>query len=270
MLNSGKINTTRAIQKGRSARVFPFFMAFLLWATVAQGQIHEVGISLGAANYVGDLVPTYSFRNYRPAGSIFYRYNLSNYISLRGNVTVGKLVGSDERPYDAFAVQRNRGQFNNWINEMSVMFEYNFFDYKFFDDRQLPWTPYFVGGIGVMLQHGYDDFREGQVVDPAAAYVDHVKITDFSNVQPVIPVGLGVEYHINPAWTLGIEWIARKTFTDYLDNTGAIQPPPNARTKNYQYGNPKHKDWYFTTGITLSYTFWTIPCPYHFNPKKYL
>ena len=266
MLNSGKSNTTRAKIKGRPAQVFPFFMAFLLWATVAQGQIHEVGISLGAANYVGDLMPTYSFRNYRPAGSIFYRYNLSNYISLRGNVTVGKLVGSDERPYDAFAAQRNRGQFNNWINEMSVMFEYNFFDYKFFDDRQLPWTPYFVGGIGMMLQHGYDNFAPG--LDPLLAYNQATQTTEFKNYQPVIPLGLGVEYHINPAWTLGIEWIARKTFFDYLDNTGEI--PVTVDRKTYQYGNPRHKDWYFTTGITLSYTFWTIPCPYHFNPKKYL
>ncbi|AHM61742.1 hypothetical protein D770_17450 [Flammeovirgaceae bacterium 311] len=265
MLNSGNSNKKRAKIEGKPVWVFPFFIAFFLWAATAQAQIHEVGISLGASNYVGDLVQNYSFRNHRPAGSIFYRYNLSNYISLRGNVMVGKLVGSDERPYDAFAERRNRGQFNNWVNELSVLFEYNFFDHKFFDDRQLPWSPYFVGGIGFMLQHGYDDYRPG---NPAQAYAEGVKTTDFKNYQPVIPVGVGVEYHINPAWTLGIEWIARKTFFDYLDNTGEV--PEIVTNKNFQYGNPDHKDWYFTTGITLSYTFWTIPCPYHFNPKKYL
>ncbi len=269
MLNSGNSTGTSIITGGKLTRVFPFFMAFLLCASVGQAQIHEVGISLGASNYVGDLVQNYSFRNHRPAGSIFYRYNLNNYMSLRGNVMVGKLVGSDERPYDAFANARNRGQFNNWVNELSVLFEYNFYDFKFFDDRQLPWTPYFVGGIGMMLQHGYDSYRPS---DPVRAYSHSIKTAEFKNYQPVIPVGFGVEYHINPAWTLGIEWMARKTFFDYLDNTGEVPPTVGgaAPRKSYQYGNPNHNDWYFTTGITLSYTFWTIPCPYHFNPKKYL
>lgn len=268
MLDSGN-NKTRFFRKGKPARVFPFFMfaaLLLLLAPAAQAQIHEIGISLGASNYVGDLVPTYSLNNHRPAGSGFYRYNLNYFSSLRANLMVGKLVGSDDKPYDVFASRRNRGEFSNWINELSVLYEYSFLDYKNPDKDIVRWTPYFVAGIGVMLQHGYDKYNKGEA--PVIAYASARKTAEFKNYQPVIPLGIGIKYMLHPMWTVGIEWMARKTFFDYLDNTGDIKP--DFETKNYQFGNVKHNDWYFTTGLTLSYTFWTIPCPYHFNPKKYL
>lgn len=267
MLNSGN-STARIFTKGKPTRVFPFFVfaAFLLWTSVAQAQIHEIGASLGATNYVGDLVRTYQLNNHRPAGALFYRYNLNDYSSLRANVLLGKLVGSDDKPYDPFAGKRNREQFDNWLNELSVMYEYNFLDYKNPDKNIVRWTPYFVGGIGIMLQHGYDSYRKG--TSPGIAYSSDRKTANFKNYQPVIPLGVGVKYLLNPNWTIGAEWVARKTFFDYLDNTGDIAD--GFRVKNYQYGNKKHNDWFFFTGLTLSYTFWSIPCPYHFNPKKYL
>ena len=255
----------RNLTEGKPARVFPFFVALFLWAATAQAQIHEIGGSLGASNYVGDLVRTYQLSNHRPMGSLHYRYNLNYFSSLRANVTLGKLVGSDEEPYDAFSQQRGRQQFNNWFNELSVLYEYNFLDYKNPDKDIVRWTPYFVGGIGVMLQHGYDKYRAS--TPPQQAYALHQKTADYKNYQPVIPLGIGVKYMLHPMWTVGIEWMARKTFFDYVDNTGELE---SYDQKNFQYGNHKTNDWYFTTGLTLSYTFWTIPCPYHFNPKKYL
>lgn len=267
MRNSGNSTLTTA-SEGKPTRVFPFFVlaTLLLWASPAQAQIHEIGASLGATNYVGDLVPTYQLNNHRIAGSLFYRYNLNHYSSLRANLLLGKLVGSDEDPYDAFAARRNRGQFNNWVNELSVLYEYHFFDYKNPDKDFVRWSPYFVGGLGMMLQHGYDAVNRGE--EPVSAYAGGRKTGNFKNYQPVIPLGIGFKYMISPEWTLGAEWVARKTFFDYLDNTGDVKE--GFERKNFQYGNRKHNDWYFFTGLTLSYTFWTIPCPYHFNPKKYL
>ncbi|MFW5726922.1 MAG: DUF6089 family protein, partial [bacterium] len=31
------------------------------------------------------------------------------------------------------------------------------------------------------------------------------------------------------------------------------------------YGNQHDNDWYYYLGFTLNYTFYTIPCPYHFD-----
>jgi hypothetical protein len=40
----------------------------------------------------------------------------------------------------------------------------------------------------------------------------------------------------------------------------------NPRDKNYQYGNPNDNDNYYFLGITLTRTFYNIPCPT--NPYK--
>ncbi|EMR03748.1 hypothetical protein ADICEAN_01086 [Cesiribacter andamanensis AMV16] len=241
-------------------------MALLLCASLAQGQIHEVGVSLGATNYVGDLVPTYQLKNHRLAGALLYRYNLSSHTSLRANVMLGKLAGSDDPAYDAFGEARKRGQFSNWMNEAALLFEYNFLDYKNPSKDLVRWSPYLVAGLGVLVLHGYEPYQEG--LAPGTAYARGRKTTDFKNVQPVVPLGLGVKYRLSPYWTLSGEWSARKTFFDYIDNTGAI--PEGHVAKDFQYGNISHKDWYFFTGISLSYTFWTIPCPYLFDNKSRL
>jgi hypothetical protein len=262
MQNSGKNRLVKMLE-GKPARVFPFFMVLMIWASLAQGQIHEVGVSLGATNHVGDLVRTYQLRNHVPAGALLYRYNLNHYASLRANLMLSKFTGSDDPAYDAFGEARNRGKFSNWMNEAAVLFEYNFLDYKNPAKDLVRWSPYFVTGLGMLWVHGYDRYEEGM---PAArAYAEGRKTAPFSSWQPVIPIGMGIKYRLTPMWTLSGEWSARKTFFDYIDNTGAL--PEGQTAKNYQYGNINHKDWYFFTGISLSYTFWTIPCPYLFDNK---
>jgi hypothetical protein len=265
MLNSGK-NISNNIEKlkGRLIKAFPFFVAILfLLPGYTSAQIHEVGVGLGGANYVGDLIPTYTYENYRLAGEAFYRYNLSESVTLRGNLWLGRLVGSENTDYDGFNAARNRTQeFKVLAAEIGALFEYNFFNYR--DESGLiRWTPYFVGGIGGLYFQGYNAYVEGS--SAKSNYSSGNKTANFSSFQPVIPVGLGVKYAITPQWAVGAEWVARKTFTDYLDNTGALENPQDYAANPSQYGNSKHKDWYFFTGLTLSYTIWTIPCPFDYE-----
>ncbi len=72
-----------------------------------------------------------------------------------------------------------------------------------------------------------------------------------------IPFGGGVKYVLNPKYYIAVEFGMRKTFFDYLDNISG----GNTSVKNYQYGNPNDYDNYFFTGVTLTYTFYDIPCP---------
>lgn len=224
-----------------------FSLAFILFAVQSKAQIiqrSEVGFGLGTFNYTGDLVRSYNLAFSKPAVTIFYRTNVSKVISLRASITAGKIGASDRtHPIDAFAVQRN-ASFNIFVMEAAMAYEYHFLNWKD-DRRRLRFTPYVFGGIGL--------FNIAGVQNKAAPY---------SNVQVAIPFGGGMKYILNPRYYISFEVGIRKTFFDYLDNISDGDPSQ----KNYQYGNPYDYDNYFFVGVSLTRTFYDIPCPT--NPYK--
>lgn len=202
-------------------------------------QKSEIGFGLGVFNYTGDLVRTYDLTTSKPAATVFYRHNISKVISFRTSLTAGQLSASDRHhPIDSFAIKRN-ASFNIFLMELSGVFEYHFLDWR--DDvRRLRFTPYLFAGVGLFGISGYAK-----------------KTAQYSNVQPSFPMGVGIKYVLNPKYYLSMEIGMRKTFFDYLDNVSGS----SSSSKNYQYGNPNDYDNYFFTGITLTYTFYDIPCP---------
>ncbi len=196
-------------------------------------------------NYSGDLVRGYDFGTTALAGSVYYRMNFSEIVTLRLAATIGKAKGS-ETPIDAFAVQRDHS-FSNSILEFSSVFEYHFFDFKS-QKAQRDWSPYIFGGFGVM--------SVGDI--PANSGV--------GKIQPVLPVGFGVKYLVAKKYSIGFEAGARKTFYDYLDGIS----DGDQTIKDYQYGNPKDDDWYFYTGISFSIILFNIPCPFPYIPNNSL
>ena len=51
------------------------FLLFACFCSISLGQIHEVGISFGGTNYVGDIGKTSYINPNRPGGAIFYKFN---------------------------------------------------------------------------------------------------------------------------------------------------------------------------------------------------
>lgn len=202
-------------------------------------QRSELGFGLGAFNYTGDLVRTYNISTSKPAGTVFYRSNISNVISLRTSITAGKIGASDAKnPIDAFATTRD-ASFNLFLLEAAGTFEYHFLDWRD-SKRRLRFTPYLFAGVGMFGISGVAQ-----------------KNAEYSNIQMAIPFGGGMKYVLNPKYYIAFEFGIRKTFFDYLDNISEGTPS----IKNYQYGNSFDYDNYFFTGITLTYTFYDIPCP---------
>jgi len=205
-------------------------------------QRSEVGFGLGAFTYTGDLARTYRLANTRPAGTMYYRNNISKVVSMRATVTAGQLAAS-ETPIDAFATVRD-ASFSIFLLEASLGFEYHFLDWRD-DKRPMRYTPYLFAGFGLFGISGYEN-----------------KAAEYSTVQGVIPFGGGFKYIVNPKSYVAFEVGIRKTFFDYLDNISGGDPT----LKNYQYGNPNDFDNYFFVGITFTRTFYDIPCPR--NPYK--
>ena len=233
----------------RSLENFSSLTAVLLVSFIITGkaqitQRSEVGFGLGTFNYTGDLVRSYNFAFSQPAGTVFYRANISKVVSFRASLTAGKLSASDvSKPIDAFATQR-KASFNIFLMEVSGVYEYHFLDWKD-DRRRLRFTPYLFAGLAL--------FNISGVASKTAQY---------SNVQLAIPFGGGVKYVLNPKYYMALEFGVRKTFFDYLDNVSDA----DVSQKNYQYGNKFDYDNYFFLGVTLTRTFYDIPCPT--NPYK--
>jgi hypothetical protein len=216
----------------------------LFSVSICEAQKSEVGFGLGTFNYTGDLVRTYNFAFSKPAGTIFYRSNLSHVISFRVGITAGKIGASDTRkPMDALAVNRKLS-FNLFLLEASSAFEYHFLNWRD-DKRVMRFSPYMFVGLGIFSISG-----------------TQTKPAEYSNVQGMIPFGLGFKYVLNPKWYLGLEFGMRKTFFDYLDNVSG----PTNNIKDYQYGNPSDNDHYYYLGLSITRTFYSIPCPT--NPYK--
>jgi hypothetical protein len=211
--------------------------AFNGWAQISQRS--EVGGGLGGWSYSGDIVRNYNVLTSKPAVTVFYRRNLNKVASFKAGFTYGKLGARDARkPIDQFAVRRDQS-FNLNMMEFSGTYEYHFVDWRD-DKRRLRVTPYLFGGLGLFVFSG-----------------NATKAAQYSNAQFSIPFGGGVKYLLNPKWYMAVEFGIRKTFFDYLDNVSGSDPSQ----RTFNQGNSFDKDNYFWTGITLSRTFYDIPCP---------
>ncbi len=225
-------------------RVLVLLVVLVLQQTDAKaqqilGHRSEIGFGLGTFNYTGDLVRTYNIASSKPAGTVFYRSNISNVISLRTSITAGKIGATDAaNPIDAFATKR-AASFDLFLFEAAGTFEYHFLDWRD-SKRRLRFTPYLFAGAGLFGFSGVEQ-----------------KAAEYSNIQMAIPFGGGMKYILNPKYYIAFEFGIRKTFFDYLDNVSQGNPS----IKNYQYGNSFDYDNYFFTAITLTYTFYDIPCP---------
>lgn len=214
---------------------------FLAISNLTFAQFSEFGIGVGGFNYAGDLLRGYHIDNVKPGILGYYKMNFDNIFSVRTSITGGLISGSDETPIDPFAANR-KGSFQSTLVEAAGILEYNFLDYKS-EHVQIRWSPYMFLGIS-----GFTFFGGNQ------------NLNGSSTIQLAIPFGGGFKYAINPNINLNLEIGIRKLFFDYLDGYS----DGDITNKNYQYGNKYDNDWFNFVGLSISYIFWKIPCPYDF------
>lgn len=189
----------------------------------------EVGIGGGVMNYSGELTNSiFDFKHLHFGGSIFGRYNVGKFLSLRLQLALGSISGSDANSTELRNQIRNL-DFNSHLFEGSFLVEANLMGFQPRGHERM-FSPYVFVGIGVFNYNPYtthfDPNRDGQLVYLQAFRTEGQGSNTFSNrplystTQVSIPMGLGVKYAINSNMTLAIEVGFRPTFTDYLDDVG--------------------------------------------------
>ncbi|GAO42845.1 hypothetical protein FPE01S_01_18630 [Flavihumibacter petaseus NBRC 106054] len=251
----------------------------------------EIGLSVGAAHYFGDLNPSAHINRPKLAVAAFFRKQFGNYIAVRVQGQFAQ-VGYADKYYSDNDFQYHRNlSFNSSIWELGLMGDFNFFkfvpgtaDHRF--------TPYVTLGVSAFSYDPYAYLNgtkyflrplgtEGQ---GTAAYPDR---KPYGSMAFAIPLGVGVKYNVNEKINVGFEVLYRFTNTDYLDDVSTTYvgidkfPPlpdnsPSAaallQDRSYEVGDPigiegrqrgyaKQKDQFVTAQFTVSFNLTSYRCP---------
>jgi hypothetical protein len=216
--------------------IFPIFFVLLMFPYTSKGQkniagagLHEFGGGLGALNYTGELSPGFNFTFFRPAGMLFYRFNISPVISLRAAFMTGSLYADESKLPDPIAKVRQEN-FSSQVIELGGTVEYNFFNYR--PKKELyRYSPYLTTGLLTFASKPTGGF------------------------QIALPMGIGLKYRLDKRINLGLELVARKTYTDKIDGIDS------AMIGVHQTATTRDNDWYYYAGFTISWTAYSVICP---------
>lgn len=239
--------------------------------------IKEIGFMLGGSNYWGDLAPSTVMAETGPSLGLFYKYHHSRFFSSRWQFAYAHIGGSDAN----FKANAYRNlSFESDIYELGYFTEFNFRPFGINRSQHEEKSTTFVfAGINLFLFEPVRKLQGGDRVELRDIGTEGQKMDGrrtYSPVQPALTMGFGYKFNIRRSTVIGLEFGVRKTFTDYLDDTGGKYPDYNAlvakqgigagefshaQTMNEQppakagtmRGDRHLSDWYFIAGITISF-----------------
>ncbi len=215
----------------------------------AGGPFKEAGFVFGPSNFLGDLGgnvgkgTTFIKDNNFPETKVMFGGHLSIYprdwYGIRIDMNFGSLAGDD-------AIIKGKGGAEEARRVRNLSFKTNIFE-TFVAGEFYPTTfleddpsdvfhkirPYGVLGVGVF-------HFNPQGIDPATGqwvylrplhtegegFKDFPGRKEYSLWQLNIPMGVGIKYWLSENFSLGLEVIHRKTFTDYIDDVSTTYIDP--------------------------------------------
>lgn len=251
---------------------------------------HEIGISVGAANYYGDLqhnwFPTQQnlSQTYRPSLGIQYKYFFNPRLGMRFGATYLQITAADSLSTVAADKQRNLN-FTNDMFEGYGAVEFNILPIRVEDRFKV--SPYVFAGIGAVYSNPYTNDREGKKTrlrdlgtegQGVPGYPDR---KTYSMVHAMFPVGGGVKFFIGKTVVMSAEVGLRYVASDYIDDVSRsyinmdtllaykgqkavdlsyrgneiANWDGNYPDHKFQRGDFKKNDWYYTVGISATIYF---------------
>ncbi|HTS45425.1 MAG TPA: DUF6089 family protein [Puia sp.] len=260
------------------------FLPSLLFA-----QRWHVNLYGGMSNYSGDLQSkAFTLDQSYAAFGGGVQYDITRYFSVSSNISLMKVGASDK--FNKPDLQARNLSFQTQIFEWNVIGEYNFIDLT-----KRRFTPYVMAGLAVyhFNPYAYDTAGNKIYLQPLSTegeglpqYPDE---KPYSLTQLAIPMGAGVKLRISDNVVISYEVGFRKLFTDYLDDVSnkyvdrtillnakgptAVEMAyrggevkggdPNYPPAGTIRGGSKYKDWYYFTGIKVSFAIINRHDPYY-------
>lgn len=203
----------------------------------------EIGAGAGVFIYQGDLTPS-RFGSFKTPGYVFTLFGakiLDEFLSLRTNLSFGKLRGDDAKYSSPAWRQQRNFNFSSTVLEISELAVWNISGANKFI-KPKTFSPYLFAGIGFSFLNTKRDWSrfnseyfagEPATLSGLTADAKH----SLPKIIPVLPVGAGVRYSLSQQLSAFAESSYRFTATDYLDGfSKAANPAKNDHYTNYSVG----------------------------------
>lgn len=270
---------------------------------------YEIVGGIGVSAFMGDLggggdashfVSDFDFKAQRPVISAGMRYKILEPLAAKATLTYGIVSGSDQNSSDIYRLDRNLS-FRSSLLELAVQAEYSIIKEpvsnryslrrkKKFTFKSLMVNTYVFGGVAGFWFNpkGLDDGPggSGEWVKLQPLGTEGQGLMEgrdkYSRVQLAFPFGIGLKYNLTRQISIGLEFGARYTLTDYIDDVSttyidnawlaSVNPqaarladkspwsenPLESKTGiNYgagdQRGESKYNDFYFFSFVTVAY-----------------
>jgi len=183
----------------------------------------EAGVNTGTLLYQGDLVSSQlgSFKGSKPMLQLWLAKPFSPYLSWRASLLFGSVSADESRFSTPFWKQLRNFSFSSPVTEFNAAIQFNFYG----DNGQETYhtlTPYLVAGAGLAFLNVKRDWSR---LDTTAFNSKSQTQTGLGSdtlhalprVLPVIPIGAGVRWIVNPRFSVNAEATMRFSFSDYID-----------------------------------------------------
>ncbi len=268
------------------------FVAFLgtsiCTSTFAQGRL-EVGTLIGGSCYQGDILGSTVAEiapNIHLSGSLQGAYFFNDYVGVRLSGGYGKMSGGDNFSEVPWRRARNLS-FQSNVTNFGARVEYNITGFNPFTEKNF--TIYPFAGYHQVLFNPQAEYK-GKLYDLQPLGTSGQGLSQYPDRKAYklsagsFYYGGGMRLAIAPQLSVGIEFSAFRTFTDFLDDvagnyvpyTDILQASGNQvaaalsnregefkgsdqivlKTANESRGNLKVFDYYYQFGLTVMYNFY--------------
>lgn len=192
----------------------------------------EVGLSIGAANYYGDLNDHFGYKGIGPSAGFFIRQNIGTRFAFKTCFNYMKVGYNDAYSSRPFNQNRNLS-FESNIFDITGQFEFNFLNYIkniYYEDEGSPFTPYLSMGLGVFFFNPQAEYQ-GKMYDLQALGTEgqldeyYTGNSRYKLYNLALVYGGGLKYQATKNLVLGVDFSIRRTFTDYLDDVSGYYVP---------------------------------------------
>lgn len=247
----------------------------------------DIGISTGAANYLGDMggnaltrrdfVSDMKLTQTRATVGGFVRYKIMHDVYVQGNLGWARIAGDDKLSSNPARNTRNLN-FRNDLVELTGQLQYVFYEVNDLGHTYRNRNNFraFVGLGAGAAYHNPKANLNGEWIALRPLMTEGKKYT---KVTAVVPLSTGFYFTLNKNFRIGWNLTWRTTFTDYLDDVSTRYADPStlpsalavqlanrtneldnvshAFAENFTPGNkrgdPTHNDSYLTSTVDMSY-----------------
>jgi Domain of unknown function (DUF6089) len=247
-------------------------------------QTTDIGITLGTANYWGDIQGITLSKNVTPFSGILTRLNVNSHSAFRLQLLSGQpkgdgklnhaLIGQPKNSAVVFANDLNYNyNFNRSFKNIELLYEFNLLNYKLGHTKKENFTPFIACGFGVMysqspkkgsfiLEPDPSTIVRSMIGPPFVFYPPYRSSNGHQTNEAAIftltfPAGGGFKINLTERLNVIAEVMIHPTLSDNLDNLRDPQrfQNPSSTQVGYLPANISFRqcDLYTTLSISISY-----------------